>query len=88
MILICIKDGVVIAAGTVVCTDIGPYEIWGGVPAKFIKYRVKKEWIERLLELAWWNWPLNVIERNNKGANRIFRGFSWEKLLDNMIGGI
>ncbi len=61
---ICIGDGAVIAAGAVVCTDIGPYEIWGGVPAKFIKYRFEREWIERLLEVMWWDFPLDVIENN------------------------
>ena len=59
-----IGDGAVIAAGAVVCGDVGPYEIWGGVPARFIKYRFEKEWIERLLEVAWWDFPLDVIERN------------------------
>lgn len=61
-----IGDGAVIAAGAVVCTDIGPYEIWGGVPAKFIKYRFKEEWIERLLKVRWWNFPLEIIESNIK----------------------
>lgn len=34
-----IGDGAMIAANAVVCDDIGPYEIWGGVPARFIKKR-------------------------------------------------
>lgn len=34
-----IGDYCVLAAGSVVTKDIPPYEIWGGVPAKFIKRR-------------------------------------------------
>ena len=37
-----IGDGAVIAAGAVVNTDVAPYEIWGGVPAKKIKSLEKK----------------------------------------------
>lgn len=38
-----IGDGVVIGAGSVVTKDIPPYEIWAGVPAKFISKRYKEE---------------------------------------------
>lgn len=34
-----IGDGAVLAAGSVVNKDIPAWEIWGGVPAKFIKKR-------------------------------------------------
>lgn len=34
-----VGDGAVIGAGSVVTKDIPPYEIWAGVPAKFIKKR-------------------------------------------------
>lgn len=34
-----IGDGVVVGAGSVVTKDIPSYEIWGGVPARFIKKR-------------------------------------------------
>jgi acetyltransferase-like isoleucine patch superfamily enzyme len=35
-----IGKGSIVAAGAVVTQSIPPYEIWGGVPAKFIKKRV------------------------------------------------
>ncbi len=36
-----IGDGAVVAAGAVVTKNIPAYEVWGGVPAKFIKKRQK-----------------------------------------------
>lgn len=36
-----IGDGAVVAAGAVVTKNIPSYEVWGGVPAKFIKKRQK-----------------------------------------------
>lgn len=35
-----IGEGAIIGAGAVVNKDIPPFEIWGGVPAKFIKKRI------------------------------------------------
>lgn len=35
--------GAIVAAGAVVTKDIPPCEIWGGVPARKIKDRFKKE---------------------------------------------
>lgn len=34
-----IGDGAMIAAGAVVCSDVPAKEVWGGVPAKYIKIR-------------------------------------------------
>jgi acetyltransferase-like isoleucine patch superfamily enzyme len=34
-----IGEGAVIAAGAVVNKSVPPYEVWGGVPAKFLKKR-------------------------------------------------
>lgn len=49
-----IGRGVIIAAGSVVTKDVPPYNIVGGSPAKFIKYRFTKEEIveheRRLIE--------------------------------------
>lgn len=36
-----IGDGAVIQAGSLVARDVGPYEIWAGMPARFIAHRTK-----------------------------------------------
>lgn len=50
-----IGDGAIIAAGAVVCRDVSPYSIVGGVPAKEIRKRFTEDQISRLLEIKWWN---------------------------------
>lgn len=59
-----IGDGAVIGAGSVVTKDIEPYAIYGGVPAKLIKYRFDKETIKRLLEVKWWDKEISSIKEN------------------------
>lgn len=56
-----IADGAVVGAGSVVTKDIGPYEIWAGNPARFIRKRFNDEIIQQLLELKWWDWNDNQL---------------------------
>lgn len=56
-----IGDGAIVAAGAVVSKDVGPYEIHGGVPAKFIKRRHPESLAERLQAIAWWDWSHEVL---------------------------
>lgn len=46
--------GAVIGMGAVVCHDVMPYEIVGGVPASHIRYRFENDIIEELLNSKWW----------------------------------
>lgn len=56
-----IGDGAVIGARSVVAKDVAPYAIVSGNPAKFRRYRFTEEQIEKLLQIAWWNWSLEKI---------------------------
>lgn len=51
-----ISTGAVIGMGSVVTRNVGAYEVWAGVPAKFIKKRFDDSTIEQLLKSEWWNW--------------------------------
>nr|WP_315152564.1 CatB-related O-acetyltransferase [uncultured Flavobacterium sp.] len=60
---ISIGDGSVIAANSHVVKDVEPYAIYGGNPAKIIRYRFSNEIIEMLLEIQWWNYEDHIIEK-------------------------
>lgn len=57
-----IGDGAVIAANSHVVKDVEPYSIYGGNPAKFIKYRFDKELIDKFLQLKWWDYPEHIVD--------------------------
>lgn len=50
-----IGNGAVIGGGSVVTKNVGPYEIWAGNPARFIRKRFDDETIEKLENIQWWN---------------------------------
>ncbi|MCX5200211.1 CatB-related O-acetyltransferase [Streptomyces sp. NBC_00237] len=56
-----IGHGAIIATGSVVTSDVPDYAIHGGNPAKLIRKRFSDEDIERLLAVAWWDWPVELI---------------------------
>ncbi|OAP25954.1 Chloramphenicol acetyltransferase [Amycolatopsis sp. M39] len=39
------------------------YGIAGGDPAKLIRRRYRDEDVERLLAIAWWDWPLDHLTK-------------------------
>ncbi|MEV1024739.1 CatB-related O-acetyltransferase [Streptomyces sp. NPDC050264] len=56
-----IGHGAIVATGSVVTEDIPPYAIVGGNPTRVIRTRHDAGTVARLLELAWWDWPLEHI---------------------------
>lgn len=60
-----IGDGAVIAANSVVTKDVPPYAIYGGVPAKLIRFRFEEEQRNFLLRLKWWDMGEEWIKSNN-----------------------
>lgn len=59
-----IGDGAIIGSRSVVTKDVAPYEIVGGNPAQVIRKRFDENTIAFLLELKWWDWPIEKISKN------------------------
>lgn len=61
-----IGNGAIVAARSVVASDVPAYAIVGGNPACEIRFRFPDEVIRELEDIAWWNWPVERITRNLK----------------------
>ena len=59
---ITIEKGAIIGMGSIVTKNVGPYEVWAGNPARFIKKRFDEKTIETLLKINWQNWDLEIIK--------------------------
>ncbi len=59
-----IGSGAIIATQCVVTKDVPDYSIVAGNPGKIIKMRFDEITIERLLQMAWWDWPIDKITAN------------------------
>lgn len=73
-----IGHGAAVAARSVVTGDVRPYAIVGGNPAREIRRRFSDEDVERLLALAWWDWPLDEI----RAAVPLLNGGTVDALVD------
>ncbi len=54
----------IIWAWSIVIKNVEPYTIVAWNPAKFIKYRFKKDEIEKVNKSEWWNWNIEKIKDN------------------------
>lgn len=59
-----IGHGAIIASKSVVSSDVPPYSIVAGNPAKVIKYRFDQAVIDTLLKVAWWDWSAEKITQH------------------------
>lgn len=59
-----IGHGAIVASKSVVVSDVPPYAVVGGNPAKVLKKRFSDETIQALLEIAWWDWDIGKVTRS------------------------
>jgi virginiamycin A acetyltransferase len=59
-----IGDGAIVGARSVVTADVEPYTIVGGNPARPLRRRFADDVIAGLLEIRWWDWPMERISRH------------------------
>lgn len=52
-----IGDGAVVGAYSVLATDVRPYAVVAGSPARERRRRFTEQTVEALLEASWWTWP-------------------------------
>jgi virginiamycin A acetyltransferase len=59
-----VGNGAILSSRAVVASDVPPYTIVGGNPARPIKQRFDAETIAILESVAWWDWPIEAISKH------------------------
>jgi virginiamycin A acetyltransferase len=80
-----VGHGSIIGAGAVVTSDVKPFEIVGGTPAEHIGWRFPPHVREQLLELEWWYWSEDRIERNRDFFSKNLSEIDTESDLMDMV---
>lgn len=58
-----IGNGAIVAARSVVTSDVPAYAVVAGTPARVLRYRFSDEWIARLEAVRWWDFPVDVLDQ-------------------------
>ncbi|MBD3894686.1 Vat family streptogramin A O-acetyltransferase [Halomonas sp. ML-15] len=59
-----VGNGAIVSSRSVVVSDVPPYTVVGGNPARPIKQRFSSEEIDSLQAIAWWDWPVEKITQH------------------------
>ena len=59
-----VGDGAIVAARSVVFSDVPAYAVVAGNPAKIVRSRFGRETVEKMLRIRWWDWPEERIRAN------------------------
>jgi acetyltransferase-like isoleucine patch superfamily enzyme len=56
-----IGNGAIVGADAVVTSDVRPYAVVAGNPAREVSRRFSDEQIDALERICWWDWPIEAI---------------------------
>ena len=85
-----IGEGAIVAAGSVVSKDVPPYTIVGGNPAKEIKKRFTDTEINLLMEMRWFDWDRELVEKampilSSSSINLLYDFYKKEVKIDKSV---
>lgn len=86
---VCIGNGAIVAANSVVTKNVPPYAIVAGNPAKIVKYRFSEDIIHKLNTIKWWYWDKETILQNQdffESSSLHGLDLLYDKELKNQIG--
>ncbi len=71
-----IAHGSVIAERSLVRGATKPYGIYAGVPARLKRFRFSESVVSALLDIRWWEWPMDRVLRNKQFFSTNLRDFN------------
>jgi len=64
-----IGDGAVVSVGSVVTSNVPPFAVVAGSPARIVRFRFEHKTIEKLLEEKWWLKSIDELESSGEIDN-------------------